>query len=93
MRTTAVLCLSWSRSGQLTRLSSPRTSLTNFLGPAMKPCLVLLLSFSPRPWWPRASCPSIYSPDFERQEQRRDSNPRPAVLETAALPTELLPSA
>src|SRR5215211_8163220 len=37
MSTTAVLCLSWSRSGQLTRLSSPRTSLENFLGPARKP--------------------------------------------------------
>src|SRR5829696_7758456 len=37
MSTTAVLCLSWSRSGQVTRLSSPRTSLVNFLGPARKP--------------------------------------------------------
>src|ERR671910_1822445 len=37
MSTTAVLCLSWSRSGQLTRLSSPRTSLANLLGPARKP--------------------------------------------------------
>src|SRR5665809_75887 len=37
MRTTAVLCLSWSRSGQLTRLSSPRTSLVNLLGPASTP--------------------------------------------------------
>src|ERR687897_1080182 len=37
MSTTAVLCLSWSRSGQLTRLSSPLTSLENLLGPARKP--------------------------------------------------------
>src|SRR5919202_82389 len=37
MSTTAVLCLSWSRSGQLTRLSSPRTSLANLLGPARNP--------------------------------------------------------
>src|ERR687898_3231524 len=37
MSTTAVLCLSWSRLGQLTRLSSPRTSLANFLGPASTP--------------------------------------------------------
>src|ERR687894_3153412 len=37
MRTTAVLCLSCSRLGQLTRLSSPRTSLANFLGPASTP--------------------------------------------------------
>src|SRR5215218_7887077 len=35
--TTAVLCLSWSRLGQLTRLSSPRTSLANLLGPASTP--------------------------------------------------------
>src|SRR5918993_2512968 len=35
--TTAVLCLSWSRLGQLTRLSSPRTSLVNRLGPASTP--------------------------------------------------------
>src|SRR5688500_17010134 len=39
MSTTAVLCLSWSRSGQLTRLSSLRTSLVNLLGPARKPPL------------------------------------------------------
>src|ERR687894_2011923 len=39
MSTTAVLCLSWSRSGQVTRLSSPRTSLANFLGPASTPLL------------------------------------------------------
>src|SRR5215208_2304339 len=37
MSNTAVLCLSWSRSGQLTRLSSPRTSLTNLVGPASTP--------------------------------------------------------
>src|SRR5215204_6375257 len=37
MSTTAVLCLSWSRSGQVTRLSSPRTSLANLLGPVRKP--------------------------------------------------------
>src|SRR5919205_4256940 len=41
MSTTAVLCLSWSRSGQLTRLSSPRTSLANLLGPARKPPLLV----------------------------------------------------
>src|SRR5919107_2910325 len=39
MSTTAVLCLSWSRSGQVTRLSSPRTSLANFLVPASTPLL------------------------------------------------------
>src|ERR671932_2730874 len=51
MSTTAVLCLSWSRLGQLTRLSSPRTSLANLLGPASTPpplfwgcfCCVFLL--------------------------------------------------
>src|SRR5215217_8458750 len=49
MSTTAVLCLSWSRSGQVTRLSSPRTSLVNRLGPASTPpplfcgCCVFLL--------------------------------------------------
>src|SRR5215217_1710112 len=37
MSTTVVLCLSWSRSGQVTRLSSPRTSLANLLGPVRKP--------------------------------------------------------
>src|SRR5215213_2587592 len=37
MSTTAVLCLSWSRSGQLTRLSSPRTSLANLLELANTP--------------------------------------------------------
>src|SRR5215210_5094341 len=39
MSTTAVLCLSCSRSGQLTRLSSPRTSLANLLDPASTPLL------------------------------------------------------
>src|SRR5918997_5071865 len=39
IRTTAVLCLNWSWLGQLTRLSSPWTSLTNLLGLAAKPCL------------------------------------------------------
>src|ERR687889_1203887 len=47
MSTTAVLCLSWSRSGQVTRLSSPRTSLVNRFVPASTPlfcgCCVFLL--------------------------------------------------
>src|SRR5215204_2082254 len=35
----------------------------------------------------------LLAPFVRRKQGRRDSNPRPAVLETAALPTELLPSA
>src|ERR671917_1422407 len=47
MSTTAVLCLSWSRSGQLTRLSSLRTSLVNLLGPARKPLFFCGCLFDP----------------------------------------------
>src|SRR3712207_7219896 len=43
--TTAVLCLSWSRSGQLTRLSSPWTSRANLLGLAAKPCFFCCCAF------------------------------------------------
>src|SRR3954469_24301477 len=53
MSTTAVLCLSWSRSGQLTRLSSPLTSLANLLEPARKP---------PPPLWGCLCCDFLLDP-------------------------------
>src|SRR4028119_1427 len=48
--TTAVLWRNWSRFGQLTRRSSPRTSRTNFLGPARNPPLFCCCcAFAPLP--------------------------------------------
>ena len=35
----------------------------------------------------------VTTPQGVREQGRRDSNPRPTVLETVALPAELLPSA
>ena len=40
IRTTAVLCWSWSRFGQLTRRSSPRTPRTNSIVPLKRPVLL-----------------------------------------------------
>src|SRR5919199_6877680 len=67
IKTTAVLCLSWSRLGQLTRLSSPWTSLANFLGPAAKPCLFCCCVFLAPPAFtePRL-LPIVSSPDSIR---------------------------
>src|SRR5215207_1007295 len=67
IRTTAVLWRSWSRFGQLTRLSSPWTSRANFRGPAAKPCfffccvpLAPLVAVEPR------LLPIFSSPDLVR---------------------------
>src|SRR5918997_1856669 len=67
IRTTAVLCLSWSRSGQLTRLSSPWTSRANFLGLAAKPCFFCCCAFLAPPLVaePRL-LPIVSSPDSIR---------------------------
>src|SRR5918995_17524 len=63
MSTTAVLCLSWSLSGQLTRLSSLRTSLENLLGPARKPPPLLCGCFLLDPADPRF-LPTVSSHGF-----------------------------
>ena len=51
-----------------------------------KRCAEELLLISPLPFVIRLCPESLYDP----QQARQDLNPRPAVLETAALPVELL---
>lgn len=74
--TAAVYTLSSPHEGQITFLSSERTSLKN---------LPILLKNRRNPWKI-----FIYLTWYKDLWQaRRDSNPHPSVLETAALPLEL----
>src|ERR687897_957140 len=79
-----------AREGHATLRSSARTSRTNWAGDGTQLALALHHSLG--------LSVHRHGATLERKKKigegqgRRDSNPQPAVLETAALPIELLPS-
>src|SRR5690606_20190351 len=103
MITTMVVAQTSRRVGQVTRPSSARTSVRNRRARPNRPLTCSGDSFKvsnitgssgerrPRPHVPGASSRerrTTRAPEF--WQARRDSNPQPSVLETDALPIELL---